>query len=74
MSKESHMMIRLPELEERVYLNGDGEGQTFGRNAQGRIVVFSGDGDHSNGGWWDCFSQFWDACGSIWGCVGFPLA
>jgi hypothetical protein len=63
----------LPDLEERMHLNGDGEGQTFVRNAQGRIVVMSGDGDHSNGGWWDCYSQVWDAVGDWYRCLLLPI-
>ena len=65
------MRLELPDLEERVFLNGDGEGQTFRRDATGRIIIHSGDGDHSNGGYWDCFSQFWDAMGDFTSCLGF---
>jgi hypothetical protein len=67
------MRIDLPDLEERVFLNGDGEGQTFGRDARGRVVVISGNGDYSNGGWWDCYSQVWDIVGDWYHCLLLPI-
>jgi len=63
----------LPDLETPVHLNGDGEGQTFVRAEDGRIVVVSGNGDHSNGGWWDCYSQVWDMIGNWYRCLLLPL-
>src|SRR5262249_34164197 len=66
MQLKSTMTTHLPELQERVLTNSDGEGQTFIRNSAGRIVICSGDGDYSNAGGWDCFWAFWDTGAWLW--------
>jgi hypothetical protein len=67
------MGIKLPRLEEEVLTNSDGEGKTFGRDQNGRIVMHTGDGDYSNAGWIECVSEMWDASGSWSGCLGLPF-
>ena len=61
--------MKLPGLEEKVLTNSDGEGQTFVRNRSGRIVIHSGDGDHSTGSLWDCYESFYATNGSFFACV-----
>ena len=64
------MTIKLPDLDDRVLLNCDGEGQTFIRDDSGMVVVQSGSGDFSNAGGCECFLSWlvW----LPWGCNVLP--